>query len=126
MNAAATAAMAVADAAETPGEPAHAGRTVLTGRALHHLAIALVQDTARVPAKNVSVTLSDERGMLRAAVVLPAVFRPGPAQGESLVERGAALRNAVINGMRTLAGRQVATVDVRFLGVQLDSGGRVS
>lgn len=93
-----------------------AGRTMLAGRALQRLAVGIVRDNARVPAADVSLSLSDDRGMLKAEVTLPVAL--GTGAGQSLVERAAALREAVTEGMASLAGRSVAAVDVRFSGVR--------
>lgn len=100
------------------------GRTVLTPRALERLATALSRDAARVPFRDVRVTLSDAEGALRAGVTLPLALSELP--GPTVTERGAELRDAVITGMRDLAGRRVATVDVRFAGVHRGRPRRVA
>lgn len=109
---------AAAEAASTPG------RTVLTGRALHRLAVALVHEHARVPSSAVSVALSDRSGRLAASVVVPVAV--GADLPETLSGRGSALRAALTEGMRSLADRDVASVDVRFAGVRDIRKGRVT
>ncbi|QYM76813.1 hypothetical protein [Leucobacter luti] len=91
------------------------GLTVLTGRALHHLALGIVRDAARVPARAVTVSLSDNGGALRATVVVPVTLNG--SEHTTLRDHGTALREALIQGMDQLAGRVVDTVDVRFAGV---------
>lgn len=100
------------------------GRTVLTGRALHRLAVALVRENARVPSVSVSVSLSDRAGRLAASVVVPVAMEAG--MPDTLIERGSALRTALAEGMRALAERDVASVDVRFAGVCDARKGRVT
>lgn len=109
---------AASDAASIPG------RTVLTGRALHRLAVALVREHARVPSATVSVSLSDRAGRLAASVVVPVAMEAG--MPDTLIERGSALRTALTEGMRALAERDVASVDVRFAGVRDARKGRVT
>lgn len=104
------------------GEVAISGRTTVTGKALQRLVVGLVRDAAHVPARDVSVSLSDALGHLKAAVIVPvAVGLPG-----SLVDRGSAVRRAVIEGVESLAGRSVASVGVRFSGVREAPERRVS
>ncbi|WP_217178640.1 hypothetical protein [Streptomyces sp. AC495_CC817] len=98
------------------------GRTTITARALHRLATGVAGETARVPAREVSMDLSDAGGALRAAVVVPVAL----AEGDSipLAERADGLRRAVIGRMDELAGRRVVAVDVRFAGVHTIREGR--
>lgn len=101
------------------------GRTTLTGRALQHLAVALVRDSAGVPARSVSVSLADEGGKLCATVVVPVRLEREAEPRGSLIDQGAAARAAVIDGMLALSGRNVGAVDVRFSGVYLAQEQRV-
>lgn len=110
------------DARTDPAQRQLAGRTVLSGRALQHLALGLVRDAARVPARDVSLSFSDDKGMLKAEITLPVVLAAGVER--SLVQRAAALREAVTEGMASLAGRSVSAVDVRFSGVREVQGRR--
>lgn len=100
------------------------GRTRISSRALQRLAVALVVEAARVPAREVAVSLRDDAGLLTAAITLPAVIGD-PARG-SLVERGAALRASVTRGMGALAARRVEPVAVRYSGVHRERERRVS
>lgn len=111
------------EASVPPGEPRERGLTVLTPRALERLATALSRDAANVPLRSVRVALSDADGALRAGVTVPVAL-PGTPAG-TFAERGAAVRDAVISGMRDLADRHVAAVDVRFAGVDRSSPRRV-
>ncbi|MBT2484972.1 MULTISPECIES: hypothetical protein [unclassified Microbacterium] len=91
------------------------GATIFTGRALEHLAVGIAHEIAGVPARDVAVTLSDERGSLRVSVTVPvAVAENG---GATIVESGDELRHGLIDGMRNLVGRTVSTVDIRYAGV---------
>ncbi|RLP72762.1 hypothetical protein D9V32_15050 [Mycetocola tolaasinivorans] len=105
-----------ADVRAETGERSLTGRTTVTGRALQHLAIGVVRDAARVSAQDITVTLSDDAGNLRAAVTVPVALGSHP--GETLIIRGEALRDAVIRGLETLAGRTVSTVDIRYSGIR--------
>lgn len=99
------------------------GRTVVTARALQHLAVGIVRDIAGVDVGDVGVRLADERGALRLSVTVPVAL-PGAAEA-TLVDRGAQLQNELIDGMRRLAARDVSTVDVRYSRVRRDTGRRV-
>lgn len=107
-----------------PPERSLAGRTTLTGTALHRLALGVVRDAARVPARDVSVSLSDDAGRLHATVTVPVVL--GARRDDSLIARGAALREAVMRGMAAFAERDVSSVDIRFSGVREAPERRVS
>lgn len=104
--------------------PPFAGRTTLTGTALHRVALGIVRDAARVPGRDVSVSLSDDAGRLRAAVMVPVSL--GARRGDSLIARGTALREAVVRGMAAFAERDVSAVDIRFSGVREVPERRVS
>ncbi|WP_149084545.1 MULTISPECIES: hypothetical protein [Microbacterium] len=111
-------------AAPTGGSTAVAGATVVEARALHRLTTGIVQDAARVGADDVSVELTDRRGDLRVSVVVP-VLLGNRGDGDVRV-RADAVRDAVMRGMRELAARRVAAVDVRFAGVRRESERRVA
>ncbi|RLP82304.1 hypothetical protein D9V34_10975 [Mycetocola lacteus] len=98
------------------GERNLIGRTTVTGRALQHLAVGLVRDAARVTAQDVSVSFSDEAGALKATVTVPVAL--GQRPGDTLITRAEALREAVIRGLESLAGRTVSVVDIRYSGVR--------
>ena len=112
------------EAPKEAGGPPLPGRTIVTARALQHLALGLVRDAARIPASDVSVSLSDDAGRLKATVTLPVSL--GPAVGQSLIERGITLRGAVVQGMAALAAREVSSVDIRFSGVNVVQERRVA
>lgn len=99
------------------------GRTTITARALDRLATGIASDAARVPARDVSLTLADERGALRATVTVPVSIRLGDTA--TLTQRADEVRRAVIDGMHDLTGRKVASVDVRYSGVRRDNERRV-
>lgn len=96
----------------------------MTGQALQHLAVGLVRDAARIPARDLSVSLSDDGGLLKASVTVPVAL--GARSGKSFIERGAAMREAVVHGMDVFADRHVASVDIRFSGVREPQERRVS
>lgn len=100
-----------------------AGTTTFTARALQRLAVGLTRDAARVPARDVAVHLSDERGALRLSVTVPVAMTD--ARGGNLVDSGEELRRRLVEGMRALAGREVSTVDVRYSGVRRNTQKRV-
>lgn len=100
-----------------------AGTTTFTARALQRLAVALTRDAARVPAGDVAVRLSDERGALRLSVTVPVAMTTAP--GGNLVDSGEELRRGLVEGMRALAGREVSAVDVRYSGVRRNTQKRV-
>lgn len=100
------------------------GRTTVSARALQHLATGLARDAARVPRRDVAVSLADERGRLRVSVTVPVALSAG--DGRTLIDSGEELRRGVIEGMRDLAGRTVGVVDVRFSSVRRISERRVS
>ncbi|WP_295011771.1 hypothetical protein [uncultured Microbacterium sp.] len=87
------------------------GRTTIAARALRRVSETLVASAGHVPAGSVSVHLEDDRGALRADVVLPLDREHG---ARTLAERGEDVREAVIGGMDRLAGRRLSRVDVRF------------
>lgn len=92
------------------------GATIFTGRALEHLAVGIAHEIAGVPVRDVTASLSDERGSLRVSVTVPAAL--AETGGVTLVESGDELRQGLINGMRELAGRTVSIVDIRYSGVR--------
>lgn len=98
------------------------GRTTVSARALQHLATAVAKDAARVPARNVSVSLSDDEGALRIAVVTP-VELTSPAL--TIPQQSERLRDGLVEGLSALAGRTVGSVDVRFSGVHRNTQRRV-
>lgn len=100
------------------------GRTTISARALEHLAAGLARDAARVPRRDVAVSVADEQGRLRVSVTVPVALTAGA--GRSLVERGEELRRGVIDGMRELGGRAVSAVDVRYAGARRNGERRVS
>jgi hypothetical protein len=93
-----------------------AGTTTFTGRALQRLAAGIAGDAARVPVRDVSASLSDERGALRVSLTVPVALSAGRAV--TIVEDGDALRRTVIERMRELSGGAVAVVDIRYTGVR--------
>lgn len=97
-----------------PADDVQRGRTTVSARALQHLATAVAKDAARVPARDVSVSLSDDEGALRVTVVAPVELTT-PAL--TIPEQSERLRDGLIDGLRSLAGRSVGSVDVRFSGV---------
>ncbi|QYM65193.1 hypothetical protein [Microbacterium sp. Se5.02b] len=99
------------------------GSTTFSARALQRLAVGIVRDAAGVAVRDVGVQLSDHRGALRIAVAVPVAR--GGGQTSNLVEQGDALRRAVIDGMRDLAGRDVRIVDIRYAGVRRSRETRV-
>lgn len=100
------------------------GRTTISSRALHRMAVGLVADEGHVAGRDVVVSLGDEAGSLAVSITLPAVV--GGIENTSLVERGAGLRAAVTRGMDALAARRVGSVSVRFEGVRRQRKRRVS
>ncbi len=114
----------IADNRTETGSRPLAGRTILSARALQHLAVGVARDAARVSAKDVSVTLADHEGALIASVTVPVVF--GPVANQSLDVQGAHLRRAMIAGLEDYAGRRVTSVNVRFSGVRNIKERRVS
>ena len=107
-----------------PGQQRLVGRTVLTSRALQRVAHGAARDAAQVTARDVSVALHDDGGVLRAEVTVPVALG-GEAVG-TLPERGAVIQRAVIEGMDALAGRRVGSVNVRFSSVRRAPERRVS
>ena len=99
------------------------GTTTITGRALTRLAVGIARDAAKVSARDVSVSLSDEWGALRISVTVPVAI--AAESGTTIVEGGDALRRGLINGMRELSGRTVAAVDIRYSGVRRTTERRV-
>ncbi|MFK3676477.1 hypothetical protein ACI2IP_02015 [Microbacterium sp. NPDC090218] len=97
------------------------GTTTITGRALQRLAVGIARDAARVSSRDVGVQLSDRRGALRISVTVPVA----EGRGGNLVDSGEDLRQALIEGMRELAGREVGTVDIRYSGVRKSTEKRV-
>lgn len=94
------------------------GRTLVTAKALRHLAALLAGQAAEVPPRRVEAVLSDEDAALRIELTLPVrAALPG-----SLVERAQLVRWQVAEGMERLASRSVSAVDVRFAGVLRDPG----
>ncbi|MFI6428273.1 hypothetical protein [Promicromonospora sp. NPDC050880] len=92
------------------------GRTRISARALEHLAVGLVRDAAHAAQREVVVRLADAGGVLKVTVTVPVTVAPHLTG--SIADRGAALRQHVIDGMRDLAGRRVDVVDVRYSGVR--------
>ncbi|VXB78229.1 conserved hypothetical protein [Microbacterium sp. 8M] len=110
--------------ATAPAEPvAQRGRTILTGQALRHLAVALVAEASGAPAREISVRWTDDRGGLHAAVSVPLML--GDAAERTLADRGADLRSALMAGMAERAGRRVGGVDLRYTGVRRIQSRRV-
>ena len=100
----------------------HRGRTMLSARALHRLAVGAVKDASRVRSSDVSVSLSDDAGALRVSVVVPAVIATPTIP---IPDQSARVRAGVVAGLNDLAGRRVGAVDVRFAGVHRTEEGRV-
>lgn len=98
------------------------GRTTLSARALQRLTEGVAKDAARVGARDVAVSLSDDAGALRVAVSVPVVV-PSPAA--TILDQSARLRTGIIAGLEDLAGRRVSAVDIRFTGVQQSAERRV-
>lgn len=69
------------------------------------------------PYKTISISLSDNGGKLRADVEIPVVL-DDTGNGKTLPEQGQELRNALIEGAETLAGRSMNSVRVRYTGVE--------
>lgn len=112
-----------ADHASEPVPSAVPGATIFTGRALQRLAVGIAHDIAGVPVRDVTVSLSDDRGGLRVAVTVPAAVS---ADGEkTLEESGDTLRRGLIEGMRDLGDRHVSIVDIRYSGVRRNAEKRV-
>lgn len=105
------------------GPVARRGRTILTGQALRHLAVAVVAEASGAPAREISVRWTDDRGGLRAAVSVPLVL--GDPAERTLDDRGAELRSALTTGMAERAGRRVDGVDLRYAGVRRIESRRV-
>jgi len=99
------------------------GRTTITARALRRLAVGIAGEAGHVPAREVSLHLSDAHGALRAQVQVPVALRRG--EHATIAERAEAVRRAVADGMRELAGRELAAVDIRFDGVRDEEPRRV-
>lgn len=99
------------------------GTTTFTARALQRLAVGLAHDAARVPTRDVSVQLTDDRGAMRITVTVPVALATAP--GRNLVDSGEELRKTLVEGMRRLAGREVGAVDVRYSGVRRHTERRV-
>lgn len=100
------------------------GRTTISARALRRLAVGIAGDAGHVSARDVSLDLADARGALRAVISVPMALRPG--ESDTLPERADAVRRAVTDGMRELAGRELSAVDVRFAGVRRTERRRVA
>ena len=90
------------------------GRTTITARALHRLAIGVVSDAAGVRIDRVRVELEDQRGSLRVSVTVPVLL----GRSDDLVQRGSGIRRRVISSLEDLAGRRATAVDVRFSGIE--------
>jgi len=104
-------------------ETVQRGRTTLTGRALHGLAVGIVAGASGAEPREISLRWDDANGGLHATVTLPLVLRD--ATGGTLEEQGAALRMSLVAGMAERAGRHVDGVDLRFSGVRRGNTRRV-
>lgn len=111
-------------ATTTPRAFDHRGRTAVKPRALHSLTRAVVRDAAGLTASDVSVRLSDQRGKLAVTVAVPVTVDDD--QTGSLIDRGGAVRTAVVDRLDRLAARRVAVVDVRYAGVRVPTAKRAS
>ncbi|HIY67338.1 MAG TPA: hypothetical protein H9830_13815 [Candidatus Agrococcus pullicola] len=98
------------------------GRTSISARSLHAIATRLASEAARTRDSDVSLNLSDDNGLLRAAVRLPLAVAP---LGQPVMERAHGIRTAITEGMQRFADRAVSAVDVRFEGVNLPQERRV-
>ena len=90
------------------------GRTTITARALQRLATGVVSDAAEVGADRVRVDLGDQHGVLRISITVPVLL----GRSGDLVQRGAGIRDRVVESLGEYAGRRVGVVDVRFSGVE--------
>jgi len=103
--------------------PALRGRTTLTARALHRLAVGIVASASGADPREVALRWDDADGGLHATVTLP--LRMGTAAGQTLQEQGASVRTSLVTGMAERAGRRVDGVDLRFTGVRREDTRRV-
>ncbi|MDA4894393.1 MULTISPECIES: hypothetical protein [unclassified Microbacterium] len=92
------------------------GRVTVSAQALRHLATALVGDAAHAEARDIGLRLSDAAGALAVAVEVPLVL--SPQGGTTFDARAQDVRRGVMEGLRELADRRVARVDVRFTDVR--------
>ncbi|QAY60476.1 hypothetical protein ET475_11090 [Microbacterium protaetiae] len=99
------------------------GRTTISARALEHLVTGMVRDAASARVRDIEVSLADAAGALRVSVTVPLLVGARPAT--PIFEQGALVRNHVIAGMKTLSGRAVGAVDVRYAGVRMMPARRV-
>lgn len=101
----------------------HRGRTTISARALQRLTAGVAKDAARVGARDVAVSLSDDSGALRVAVSVPVVISTPVS---TIPEQSARARAGIITGLEDLAGRRVSAVDIRFTGIQRTAERRVT
>lgn len=99
------------------------GRTTLTARALHRLAVGIVTSASGADPREVTLRWDDADGGLHATVTLP--LRVENAAGRTLQEQGASVRTSLVTGMAERAGRRVDAVDLRFAGIHREDERRV-
>lgn len=124
-------------AAEATGEaePTERGRTSISVRAMNRVTAAVTADALGVSARSVSVTLSDQSGLLAVVVRTPIrvasleSVRHDPGQvsraGGTLVEQAASAQTAIAQGVSDLTGSRVAHVTVTLTGSDIRDERRV-
>jgi hypothetical protein len=99
------------------------GRTILTARALRHLAVRIVASASGTDPRDIALRWDDAGGGLHATVTLP--LRMGSAVERTLEVQGAEVRASLVAGMAEQAGRRVDGVDLRYAGVRREDTRRV-
>jgi len=93
-----------------------AGRTSIRSRALQRIATAAAAESADVPPQAVQARLGDAGGRLTVSIATPVSL--GAGTSGTIVERAAAIADAVSSCLDSLAGRSVERVHVRVSGLQ--------
>ena len=120
-------------AAVTAGQAPH-GRTTISARAVRRVVSAVTADALGVSASEVSVALSDERGVLRVEARTPIHVDPLGATGSesagrqtsTLLDRVVEAQNSIRTRCLQLTGSTIGRVDVRITAVDLRERRRVA
>lgn len=119
---------------EAAARPDLAGHTRISTQALSSTAAAAAAEFFHVPAQQIRVSWSDDRGLLALALSLPvpipplqSVARdPGRAHaGGTVLERARAAKPVLLRRVTELTGSIVSRVDIRITGVRVEEGARV-